>query len=427
MEKKKKLQYILIAFLVIVGIITFGYFFLFNLKNKNNSQEITSDLKIKKSVQTNTVRMYNQNKLNDLIVNLLSKLKANPNDTNTLVVLANVYLQQGNINYQGKKAIVQARVYLQKVLSKNPRNVRANLLLGYSYELEGDIDRAIEIYTKIITELDKSYAYAYSKLGHAYEMKGNYVLAVNNYKKALKLNKNSSDVYIDLAGLLARAGEGNKAMGYYQKALTLTNNNEQKSGIYATIGSIYSNSKRTIKNKQKAVEMFKKAIQLNPKNSLAFANLEKEYFTRLAEDKETDKLMDDSKKIEYYYNKAVTINPNESIIYQWYGLTMFFLNKENEAIKFFNTGIKMVDNDARLFGNEKNKQKAKFYMLKSIVYAQNSNPATIKLSIKYLKMAINLNKNLLKDIVLTNLNKDSNGYFSKIKDNIEFKKIISNH
>ena len=424
--------------LLIVGIVVLGaynYYYINKYSQPIKIKKIITTSGTNKFFSASESKMYNNNDLDSLIDELQAKLKKNPDNQNTLLGLGMAYLQKSNLEYNGEIVAPKGRVYIEKVLNKDPSNPQAIALLAYSYEVEMNYDKAIEEYQKAI-QLDPRNAYLYNRLGHVYDLEGKNILAIENYKKALLLNDKSGEAYANMARMYTRVGQFQTAISYYKKALEYVSNKQIKSGIYSSLGSIYSNLGRTNKNEQQAEKYLNLAIQINPKNALAYANLEEEYFLRVGElnrkkESQKDKVNDfklDLKKIEEYLNKSIRINPNQTVAYKWGALALASIGRFPEAIKVINSGIRAVNNDNTLFGKKKQQNLAFFYMMKSVIYAQNPEiNGNVKYSLKYFKKALATDKTLLNSFVYPEIKKGRNGYFYKIQNNPQFKQILKEY
>jgi tetratricopeptide (TPR) repeat protein len=74
------------------------------------------------------------------------------------------------------------------MIERNPKDVVAYHNRGETYELKGEVDRAISDYTKAIVS-DPNYAPAYNGRGRAYVSKGDYVRAVDDVTRAGELTR----------------------------------------------------------------------------------------------------------------------------------------------------------------------------------------------------------------------------------------------
>jgi tetratricopeptide (TPR) repeat protein len=74
------------------------------------------------------------------------------------------------------------------LIERNPKDVVAYHNRAETYELKGEVDRAIADYTKAIVS-DPNYAPAYNGRGRTYVSKGDYVRAVDDVTRASELTR----------------------------------------------------------------------------------------------------------------------------------------------------------------------------------------------------------------------------------------------
>ena len=82
----------------------------------------------------------------------------------------------------------------------NPDSAQAQFELGNAYVRTGEWVKAVEAYKKTI-ELDPNYQTAYANLGVVYYQQGQFDLAVSQYEKALELDPNDGEVAYNLGAL----------------------------------------------------------------------------------------------------------------------------------------------------------------------------------------------------------------------------------
>jgi tetratricopeptide (TPR) repeat protein len=87
-----------------------------------------------------------------------------------------------------------------------------------------------------------------------------------------------------------------------------------------------------------AVEFFKKAVSLDPKNSLAFANLARSY----RETGEFERAVDN-------YSKAITLDPFHRASYLGLGESLKVLGRFEEAITVYSRLARISPDDAALY------------------------------------------------------------------------------
>lgn len=367
-----------------------------------------------------TTVLYNDNNFEKLIPELHNVIKNDPNNYYALLQLGLSYAQLGNIKSDNVAAAIKSRSYIEKAMTIDPANPAALLPLGYSYELEGNLDKAIEAYEKLISKKTDD-ANAYIRLGHAHEMKGDYERAMLNYNKANELDKKNSSFYANLAKISIKAGDIIMAEKYYLFALKYSDNKEEMSEIHASLGSIYSNQPDRKVFSEKAIDEFEKAIDLNPDYALAYSGLGKEYYFRVLDDlASADNLATNLPKASKNLDKAIALNANESDAYDWGGRMLIMIKAYDQALQFFEKGVEVSDKDFRLFGEEKEASKAKFNFYKGCVYAQNID--TFPMAVESFSKSLQFTPTLV--MVLKD---DRDGFFKKIKDDDNFRSLITKY
>ena len=98
-----------------------------------------------------------------------------------------------------------------KILEVNPKNAVVYVKMGYWQEnAMGRVDLALESYEKAI-EIDSNYANAYLNRGHLFQTQDDYSKAMNDYLKAIELEPEYIYAY-------ANKGNLNLILGNYEDA-----------------------------------------------------------------------------------------------------------------------------------------------------------------------------------------------------------------
>lgn len=136
-----------------------------------------------------------------------------------------------------KKRVEAAQVYLQK---RNLQRAKYHL------------DKAIEH--------DDDYPDVYLTLGFYYELANNFPEAKKAYAEALSLDRRNPEFKNTFARFLCRTGEYDRAEELFEEAINTT--------TFTRVDQAYVNAgvcQRAQGNNQKALEYFRRAINLNPK------------------------------------------------------------------------------------------------------------------------------------------------------------------
>jgi len=141
---------------------------------------------------------------------LIHVLKLDPDNENALLKLAKHYIIF--FNYE------DAKVYLDKALSKNNLNAQAYELYGTYYLEQGDTARAVGAFNRAL-EIDDNLYESYLSLALLFDLRNNPV-AVDYYKNALRVHPNNLFVQYKLAFYLQeKSGKIDEAMAMYDAML----------------------------------------------------------------------------------------------------------------------------------------------------------------------------------------------------------------
>ncbi len=162
-------------------------------------------------------------------------------------------------------------------------------------EAAGDFEGAIKKYKKAIN-LNRDLDVTYNNLGDLYYKKGDYALAVENFKKALKIKRRAA-YYNNLGNVYYKKGEYSKAILRYEKALKIE---PEAAYIYNNLGDAYLKKGSSLI----AIKYLKKAILLKPDFFLAYRNLAQAYVQK-GKSGEAEKIL----------RQAIKDNQNELIFY----------------------------------------------------------------------------------------------------------------
>ncbi len=110
---------------------------------------------------------------------------------------------------------------LETVLSFEPQNAEAHILLGLVYQEKMQYDLALEN-IRIALKLDPLNGTILTLMGNIYNLRGQYELAEKEYKKAIELKaKNSDDAHFELGRIYEMFNKYNDAIGEYELSLDI--------------------------------------------------------------------------------------------------------------------------------------------------------------------------------------------------------------
>ncbi len=201
---------------------------------------------------------------NDIILGE-NVVKKSPNKSRPHNNLGFAYEKQGFID----KAINEYLIALK--IDPNLADTRVNL--GVAYGKQGLADKAINEYQAALTLNPDYSAVAHYNLGIAYEKQGHIEKATNEYLTALMIKPDFADAHNNLGTVYEKQGNIDKAINEYMAALKI---NPDIVEAYNNLGIAYGKQGRT----DKAINEFASALKINPDSAEAHNNLGIAYGTQ---------------------------------------------------------------------------------------------------------------------------------------------------
>ena len=210
------------------------------------------------------VRIFKERENFDRLVHICERvIAAYPEDVSLLGDLGEAYLKAG-------RPADAVGVY-EKMTDREPDASAFFCRLGHALVATADFDRAEAAYRRA-AEIDPSEALAfYSRLAYAYLQAGQEARAERTFRQCLTENADEPFLYLSLGDVLIDQGKLTDGMATYEKAMAL---NEAATGVYLNrLGNTLARADHHLE----AIETFKKAIALEPKNSFYYLYLAKSY------------------------------------------------------------------------------------------------------------------------------------------------------
>ena len=128
---------------------------------------------------------------------------------------------------------------------------------GQKHHLRGDLERAIELYTKSLGLYPTPEAYTFR--GWAYSFQGRVDEAIEECKKAIAVDPTFGNPYNDIGSSLVKKGQFDDAIEWLEKAKTAPRY-EPRHFPYMNLGRIYAQKGMVLR----AIREFEGALGLHP-------------------------------------------------------------------------------------------------------------------------------------------------------------------
>ncbi|MEA3514583.1 MAG: tetratricopeptide repeat protein [Nanoarchaeota archaeon] len=193
------------------------------------------------------------------------------------IIIDDISINQAKkLLHEGYESLLQddlenaKELYLQ-VLELDPNDSRALNNLGYILQEYGFKNASLNLYNQVV-ELnndEKSVSLSIGNKGSIALDSGKIEEAEKYYKKALDVNPKNASAYHNSALILSKERNNMKeAEKYYEKALDLYAEDKFKSSLLSDWGFDYLE----LGDKSRSEKLLRKAIALNPSNSMALSN-----------------------------------------------------------------------------------------------------------------------------------------------------------
>ena len=296
-------------------------------------------------------------KFDDALVYLKSVLEIDENNYSALMSLSKLYSDFGMFE--------QAKEYAEKLQQKYPDSRDTLFTLGFVYQSLGRLKKAISLYKKFL-EIEKNY-FVYLNMGMSYALLKYYRKAIENIDKAIEMEPESSEAYVEKGDCLTMMGRYDEAISEYKKLLNAKFNEVEEFSLYARMGDTmaYSNDiKGVVKYYNIAIncenvedyifedyfeilfraEEFEeiKLLLLNYENAtnenkglsrIKMLNLQGRFFVK----------MEDYENAQKVCNKMIILEPENSRHYMNLAYVLELQNKYDEALEYVDKMDKLVE------------------------------------------------------------------------------------
>jgi tetratricopeptide (TPR) repeat protein len=317
-------------------------------------------------------------RIRDAVIEAQDILKRDPNNLEAHKLLGRIYLrslgdmQSGNNGGSSNSVLKLAIEQYEQIAKIEPNSVDDHLLLGRLYRLNNDLQKAeSEFKTAVKLQPDSeeavttlAYLYneegdatravqtlsavpdagrsakLYSALGYTYEQQKQYKEAINNYRRAIELDRDNLDAIRGLAENLMNDGQTDAALEQYK---IIADANPEDAQTYLHMAEIYKKSGKfdlALENLKKAESMVQDSIEV-PYNMAAVYQAQGRF------DEAAQTLQDLLKKTEKpdnSYNQGE--RNNRAVFLERLGTVYRDQTKYPEAVDVFRKMVALGDDNA---------------------------------------------------------------------------------
>ncbi|WP_297422549.1 hypothetical protein [Clostridium sp.] len=221
-KEKNKIIILLILIIIAIGIIFYNFLvnngYINNNNKKNNQEEITSPISKEESGINNTISE-DIEKTND------DNSPINNDDNNAKLSMEQKYSAKENELYNEAYSLFFSHKYTNAINKANelinqfPNNNMGYNIRGIAKSYNGDYDNGMKDIDKSLS-IDSNYGYARFNKALTYELYGNMDKALEWYNKALEVEDYVWSYY-GIASIYGRRGDVTNTMKYLNKAIKL--------------------------------------------------------------------------------------------------------------------------------------------------------------------------------------------------------------
>ena len=219
---------------------------------------------------------------------------------------------------------------LQEALALDQTKAEIWITLGVVLLQKGEFSKAANLMQRAVISIPEEPT-LYHLLGTSYLRQGMFLEAISSLKKSLSLAPDDRNVMRDLAVGYERAGLWGRAEGLLQRLLAL---DPKDDWVMNYLG--YMLADRGIRL-QEALELVKRALEINPQNSNYLDSLGWIYFRQ-------GKLS----QAEEYLVKAIDRSGDEPVLYDHLGDVYLQQGRQTEAIRQWKTALELNPDDEKI-------------------------------------------------------------------------------
>ena len=300
------------------------------------------------------VEQYQSGDYDSAILVAESLINDYPEEIEGYIYLANAYVQKGSVDFSEDEYADKAIEVLEKaldLLDSNTTNPEIYRLLGYSYEIKEQYDKALSYYGASLS-IDPTSSLTLTSRGHLHSLLGEYDNAEEDYIQAISSNPENYLALVHLASIYLRTDVYNDYDVESMLHKVLANSYDQRiiAEAYQLLGDLYLKNEYYIE----ALEMFTSASEYDERLVSAWMGIVFADIALLSEygddDEIAGEMFDD---IFISLEKTLTLNKNQASAYMAYGILAGMSGETEIEKSLYETALELIDFDITLGLKEK--------------------------------------------------------------------------
>ena len=219
----------------------------------------------------------------------------------------------------------EAETHLRRVLTLNPQERDARLNLGATLYEQRRYEEALAV-TRVTIEQNPDFPEGHINLGVIFNALGRFEEAEKHLRHALALNPQNVALFQRLAEALTPQGRYEEAIDVLAEATALTPDSTQAAKLHFLMGE----TARENGQPEAAAEHYKHALELDPHHWEALHWLA----TLRAEQQRYDEMLE-------LLQRLLALHPNDAATYSNMGIALFYLGRNDEALKSFDQALSL--------------------------------------------------------------------------------------
>jgi tetratricopeptide (TPR) repeat protein len=180
---------------------------------------------------------------------------------------------------------------------------------------------------------------------------GNYSLLIDIYSKMLPEDHFGDEILLEnkgehsiilgnLGNAYSNLGDPRKAIEYYEQALKIDKEMEDRQGEGVWLGNL-GLAYRNLGDPRKAIEYLEQALEINPEDASAWLNKGISLYD-----------LDRNEEALEAFEKGLEINPEDENAWFFKGLSLFNLDRYEDALKIFEKALEINSEDTEAWSNK---------------------------------------------------------------------------